>query len=61
MPQPMTRPLASSNSTFVIPSERPSVSDRPLAAHGKTPLPYPMPAARASFSVTPAQATSGSV
>ena len=61
MPQPMIRPDASSNSTLVIPSERPRVSERPLAAHGNTPLPYATPAALASFSVTPAQATSGSV
>ena len=39
MPQPMTRPVASSNSILVIPSDRPRVSDRPLAAHGNTPLP----------------------
>jgi hypothetical protein len=61
MPQPMARPVTSSNSTFVSPSDRPRVSERPLAAQGKTPLPYLTPAALASFSVTPAQATSGSV
>ena len=31
------------------------------AAHGNTPLPYLIPAALASFSVSPTQATSGSV
>jgi len=39
MPQPMTRPVVSSNSTLVSPSERPRVSERPLAAHGNAPLP----------------------
>ncbi len=51
----------SSNSTLVMPSSRPRLSDRPLAAQGNTPLPYLIPAALASFSVTPTQATSGSV
>ena len=44
-----------------MPSSRPSDSERPLAAQGKTPLPYLTPAALASVSVTPTQATSGSV
>ncbi len=61
MPQPMTRSVVLSNSSFVMPSSRPSESERPLAAQGKTPLPYVTPAAFASFSVIPAQATSGSV
>ena len=61
MPQPMIRSVVSSKITLVMPSSRPSDSERPLAAHGKTPLPYLMPAALASFSVTPTQATSGSV
>jgi hypothetical protein len=42
---------------FVAPSER----DRPDAAQGNTPLPYFTPLALASFSVSPTQATSGSV
>jgi hypothetical protein len=61
MPQPMMRSVASSNRTLVTPSSRPSESDRPLAAHGKVPLPYFTPFALASFSVRPTQATSGSV
>src|SRR3954464_9892620 len=61
MPQPMMRSVVSSNSTLVTPSSRPSDSDRPLAAQGNTPLPYLTPAAFASFSVSPTQATSGSV
>ena len=44
-----------------MPSSRPRDSERPLAAQGNTPLPYLTPAALASFSVTPTQATSGSV
>ena len=39
----------------------PRDSERPEAAQGNTPLPYLTPAALASFSVTPTQATSGSV
>jgi hypothetical protein len=41
------------------PQSRPRDSERPPAAHGNTPLPYLIPAAFASFSVTPTQATSG--
>ena len=61
MPQPMSRSVVSSKITLVMPSSRPSDSERPLAAQGKAALPYLMPAALASFSVTPTQATSGSV
>src|SRR5215212_7078921 len=61
MPAPMMRSVDSSNSTLVMPSSRPSDRDRPDAAQGNTPLPYLTPAALASFSVTPTQATSGSV
>src|SRR3954447_13122413 len=61
IPAPMTRSLASSNNTLVRPSSRPRDSDRPEPAQGNTPLPYLTPAALASFSVTPTQATSGSV
>ena len=61
MPQPMMRSVVSSNSTLVSPSSRPSESERPLAAQGNTPLPYLTPLALASFSVRPAQATSGAV
>src|ERR1700722_15851455 len=61
MPQPMRRWVSSSHRVLVRPSSRPSESDRPLAAHGKTALPYLIPFALASVSVTPAQATSGSV
>ena len=57
----MIRSVVSSNITLVMPSSRPSDSERPLAAHGKAALPYLMPAALASFSVTPTHATSGSV
>ena len=59
MPQPMRRWLSSSHKVLVRPSSRPSESDRPLAAQGKTALPYLTPFALASVSVTPAQATSG--
>ena len=61
IPAPMIRSVVSSNSTLVRPSSRPSDSERPDAIHGNTPLPYLTPAALASFSVTPTQATSGSV
>ena len=61
MPQPMMRSVVSSKITLVMPSSRPSDSERPLAAHGKLALPYLMPAALASFSVTSTHATSGSV
>ena len=61
MPQPTIRCVASSNSTLVEPSSRPSESERPLAAQGNAPLPYLIPLALHSFSVSPAQATSGSV
>ena len=61
MPAPMMRSVTSSKITLVRPSSRPNDSDRPDAAHGKVPLPYFTPAALASFSVTPTQATSGSV
>ena len=60
MPQPMTRSLASSNSSLVMPSS-PERQRASRAAHGNTPLPYLSPCAFASFSVSPAQATSGSV
>jgi hypothetical protein len=46
---------------FLVPSSRPRNSDLPLAAHGKTPLPYLTPLALASISVRPTHATSGSV
>ena len=43
MPQPITRCVVSSNSSLVMPSSRPSESERPLAAQGNTPLPYLTP------------------
>jgi hypothetical protein len=61
MPQPRTRLVASSNKSLVMPSSRPSESERAEAAQGKIPLPYLIPLALASFSVMPTQATSGSV
>ena len=36
--------VVSSKITLVMPSSRPSDSERPLAAHGKLALPYLMPA-----------------
>jgi hypothetical protein len=43
MPQPISRWVSSSQRVLVRPSSRPSESDRPLAAHGKTALPYLTP------------------
>jgi hypothetical protein len=43
MPQPSRRLVASSNSSLVTPSSRPSDKERPLAAHGNTPLSYLTP------------------
>ena len=39
----MRRPLSSSHNVFVKPSSRPSDSERPLADHGNTALPYRIP------------------
>ena len=61
MAAPITRSSVSSKITLVMPSSRPRLSERPEAAQGKTPLPTLMPLAFASLSVTPTQATSGSV
>ena len=61
MPTPITRLVSCSNRILVMPSSRCRLKLRPLAAQGKTPLPYLRPCCLASASVTPAHATSGSV
>ena len=53
MPAPSTRCVVLSNKSFVNPSERPSVSERALAAHGNVPFSYATPRAFASSSVRP--------
>src|SRR6478735_1471063 len=61
MPAPITRLLAASTMSLVKPSSRPSDSERPLAAQGKDALRILSPSCFACPSVTPTQATSGSV
>src|SRR6185436_16717938 len=57
MPPPITRCVAGSNSSFVMPSSRPSVSERPLATQGNVAFSYAVPFTFASVSVRPTQAT----
>ena len=61
MPAPRTWRVSGSMRSFVSPSSRPSPSARPDAAHGNVPFSNGMPSALACVSVSPIQATSGSV
>src|SRR5690242_5037546 len=61
MAPPTTRCVASSNRSLVKPSSRPLAMARPDAAQGKTAFRTFTPLAFASSSVSPTQATSGSV
>jgi len=57
---PSTRWVAGSNNSLVMPSSRPSESERPLAAHGKAPFSNAIRRLGGSLRQS-TQATSGSV
>ena len=62
MPAPSTRRVSGSTQQLrQPPAPRPIASARPDAAHGKTAFSYATPCSLASVSVSPTQATSGSV
>ena len=61
IPAPMILPVLASVIIFVQPSSRPIQSDRPLAAHGKTPISTSKPSSLQCCWVFPTHATSGSV
>ena len=52
MPAPITRRVAGSNSNLVMPSLRPRLRERPLAAQGNVPFSYARPCVLASDSVS---------
>jgi len=61
IPAPSTRFVPGSRISFVRPSERPMLSARPEAAQGNPAVSNGVPSALAWVSVSPVQATSGSV